>query len=184
MDTPESPDAPSENDGPAESHPDLVEFVREQNPDIQVDQDDLERIVSTVERTRSVQLQAFSGPLPSPQMLAEYEQVVSGSAERLLAQAEKEQSFRHEMVREQAKIEKSGQLHRAIQGYAGQAGAFILVMTVVIVGARLIEHGNDTAGLTSIITAIVVIAVAFITGKVPDLLKAWKTPSEPDGPPE
>lgn len=45
------------------------------------------RIVSVVSR--------FSGPMPPPKVLAAYEQCIPGSADRILAMAEKEQDFRH-----------------------------------------------------------------------------------------
>ncbi len=42
-----------------------------------------------------VQASMFSGPLPPPALYDAYEQVVAGSAERILTLAEKEQSHRH-----------------------------------------------------------------------------------------
>lgn len=38
---------------------------------------------------------SWSGPLPPPRMLDEYEAVLPGTAERLLAMVEREQAFRH-----------------------------------------------------------------------------------------
>lgn len=44
---------------------------------------------------------AFQGPLPSPDVLAGFEKVLSGSAERIIQMAEKEQAHRHQ---EESKI--------------------------------------------------------------------------------
>lgn len=49
-------------------------------------------------------LQRFSGPLPSPDAFAKYEQVLEGAANRILTMAEKEQGIRQEIQR---KIVKS-----------------------------------------------------------------------------
>ncbi len=39
----------------------------------------------------------YQGPIPPPQMLARYEEIVPGAGERILAMAEKEQQNRHSM---------------------------------------------------------------------------------------
>lgn len=45
-------------------------------------------------RVSVVEAASFSGPLPPPTMYREYENVLAGSAERILAMAEKEQDHR------------------------------------------------------------------------------------------
>lgn len=40
------------------------------------------------------QSQSFSGPLPSPDALAKYEQVIRGAAERIIAMAERQANHR------------------------------------------------------------------------------------------
>ena len=45
-------------------------------------------------RVAAVEAASFSGPLPPPTMYGEYERVLPGSAERILAMAEKEQNHR------------------------------------------------------------------------------------------
>ena len=51
--------------------------------------------VSDKETALQVVSTSFSGPLPPPEALAEYERVLPTSAERLLAMAEKEQEHSH-----------------------------------------------------------------------------------------
>ena len=53
-----------------------------------------ERLARRVEQ-RLVQqtMQAFSGPLPPPSMLAEYNNVVQNGAERIMVMAEKQQTI-------------------------------------------------------------------------------------------
>lgn len=46
---------------------------------------------------REMAVQAvFSGPLPSPDDIARYEQILPGAAERIMAHAEREQAHRHQ----------------------------------------------------------------------------------------
>lgn len=47
-------------------------------------------------RLAAIQQSQYSGPLPPPALYQEFEKVLPGSAERILAMAEKEQSHRHE----------------------------------------------------------------------------------------
>jgi uncharacterized membrane protein len=42
--------------------------------------------------------QQFSGPIPPPQILGDYDKVQPGFAERIIAMAEREQSHRHGIV--------------------------------------------------------------------------------------
>jgi len=44
-----------------------------------------------IERT----IETYAGPLPPPKLFEGYEQVLKGSADRILTMAEKEQSHRH-----------------------------------------------------------------------------------------
>lgn len=56
----------------------------------------------------------FSGPLPPPEILAKYDDVSPGFAERLMTMAENNQAHRHAMEREvipaRAKLELRGQI--------------------------------------------------------------------------
>ncbi|MGC6485047.1 MAG: DUF2335 domain-containing protein [Candidatus Puniceispirillales bacterium] len=47
------------------------------------------------ERAIEVTMSLFSGPLPPPQILEQYEECLPGAADRIMSRAEKEQSHRH-----------------------------------------------------------------------------------------
>lgn len=47
-------------------------------------------------RAIQVQQEHYSGPLPHPEALARYDEIVPGSAERIIRMAEKEMEHRHE----------------------------------------------------------------------------------------
>ena len=73
--------------GKADSHQDVVELVHDLTDEqrVQMAQELVEH--SLIEQT-------FTGPLPKPEDFAEYEQVMPGAANRILAMAEKEQQIR------------------------------------------------------------------------------------------
>lgn len=52
----------------------------------------------------AVSAQAFQGPLPPPEMLARYDQLCPGFAERILQMAERESEARHSIERRQTEI--------------------------------------------------------------------------------
>lgn len=47
----------------------------------------------------------YSGPLPPPKMLADYDQIVLGSAERIIAMAENSLSHRYSLAKDQSKLQ-------------------------------------------------------------------------------
>ena len=48
----------------------------------------------------------YSGPIPHPNILKQFEEVIPGSADRILKMAEKEQEHRHEFEKEEQIWEK------------------------------------------------------------------------------
>ncbi|HEV2970920.1 MAG TPA: DUF2335 domain-containing protein [Pirellulales bacterium] len=63
---------------------------------------DNEQLAATIEELVSVEISSvFQGPLPPPWMLAEYEKACPGLSRKIIERADKEQDFRHEMIREQ-----------------------------------------------------------------------------------
>ncbi len=117
---------------------------------------------------------SFSGPLPPPAMLREYEATLPGLGERIVARAEKEQAFRHEMAREQVSSLKSRQWHDSTRAYIGQAGAFVLSMTAIGGGIWLLAAGKSTAGLGSIIAALVTLAAVFLGAKITEAIGKYR----------
>lgn len=92
--------------------------------------------VSLGDRSAVVHAQMeFSGPLPPPQILGQYDQVLPGAAERILQMAEKQQNHRIDMNR-------SG-VQRANWGLG--AGFSLSVLGLGLT-AFLVLHGHDAAG--------------------------------------
>jgi uncharacterized membrane protein len=86
---------------------------------------------------------SFSGPLPPPALLAEYEQVLPGLADRIARMAEKE-----------------GDSRRALQSRAmrlsewGLASAFTIPMTALVGGFLLVLNDKSAEGMAVIIGAV------------------------------
>lgn len=71
---------------------------------------------------------SLSGPLPPPQILQGYEEVLLGSADRILAMAEQSQAHGHFMDRETLETERS-----YVAGMVSTARLRILVSTLVVI---------------------------------------------------
>lgn len=97
--------------------------------------------------------QAWRGPMPDPESLARYEQIVPGAAERLLTVFEGQVAHRHSM---------ESRLSRRRDW--GLALAFIVTVLIVATGAWLIYLDHDWAGAAVIAIHVVGLAAVFITG--------------------
>jgi len=100
----------------------------------------------------------FSGPLPPPEYLAKYEQVLTGSANRIICMAEQQSA--HRQYLEKKVVESNTDIQRW-----GLACAFVIAMTAIIGGIWLSFHGMSGTGLTSIITALAALVGVFVYGK-------------------
>lgn len=102
----------------------------------------------------SEELLRYKGPLPSPKHFEAYENVLPGSADRILKMAEAEQQERHNnnrrMIEAQISEFKKGQIIGAI-----------LVLLLIVVGGVLGFYGHDVlAGI--VLTAMVSVAIVFV----------------------
>jgi uncharacterized membrane protein len=100
----------------------------------------------------------FSGPLPPPEELAKYEQILPGSAHRIIAMAEQQSA--HRQALEKTTINANSMTQRW-----GLVCAFVISMTAIVGGIWLSAHGMSGAGLTSIIAALGALVGVFIYGK-------------------
>jgi uncharacterized membrane protein len=101
---------------------------------------------------------SFSGPLPPPEVLEKYNQVLPGAAERILAMAE--QQSRHRQTIETKVIDSNVFVQKL-----GPILGFIIAMTAVVGGIVLILKGKDGYGLASILTPLAGLVGVFIYGK-------------------
>jgi uncharacterized membrane protein len=100
----------------------------------------------------------FSGPLPPPEALERYNQILPGSAERLIAMAESQHSHRQELEKHVIHSNVSAQRLGTILG-------FIVAMTVIIGGVYLVHEGKSGEGLAAILTALAALVGVFVYSK-------------------
>jgi uncharacterized membrane protein len=85
-----------------------------------------------------------SGPLPQPQVLAQYEDVIPGGAERIVKLAENQ-------VRHRQSMESRGQIF-----------TFLLALVVLAGGIGLVALGNSIEGLVPLVAALAGLGGLFV----------------------
>ena len=99
-----------------------------------------------------------SGPLPSPETLAGYEQVLPGAAERILHMAEQQQD--HRQV-----IEKAVVFGNVRDQRLGVVFAFLLGVAGISCGTAIILLGHPLGGFSVLLAALASLVTAFIYGR-------------------
>lgn len=89
----------------------------------------------------------FSGPLPPPELLAEYDAVLPGGADRIVSMAENQSA------------------HRLRMESRGQAFGFLIALVAILGGIGLILDGKSAAGLVPLIGALGGLAGIFVYGE-------------------
>ena len=125
-------------------------------PDVEVEEKEKEQVRQVVaEVIRS----EFSGPIPPPSIIKGYEEILPGSADRILAMAEKQSDHRQEMDRKivntEARDSLLGILFAFMLGFGCILAAVVMVILVpksagVISGAVL-----GVTGIGSIIATFI-----------------------------
>ena len=134
----------------------------------------LQRRQPSTVMTHSVK--AYSGPLPSPDMLEKYNAAFEECAERIVAMTEKQALHRQELERDAqraniAAIQKRQELEKVIvqtgvkNEARGQIFGFIIALSAIVGGTVVIAIGKDVIGLIAIISALASLAGVFIYGK-------------------
>jgi len=97
----------------------------------------------------------FQGPLPPPNILAEYEKISTGLAGRITAMAEENGKHRRKM--------EGRMLNAAIVTKSlGQILAFIVVLAGIIAGVYLLMNDRNVYGFISILLPLGAVAFRFV----------------------
>lgn len=122
--------------------------------------DDIERNSRRgVASQRFVQETVFQGPLPPPEILAGYERVLPGAADRIISMAEMNQRHRHGL---EARVIPAGIVSERI----GQVFAFVLYLGTLASGTYLVSIGRDTIGLTEMLATTAAFAGLYVKGQI------------------
>jgi len=100
---------------------------------------------------------SFSGPIPPPELLAQYDQIIPDGANRLLIMAEKQSNHRQH-------LEKWAIIGGTILSYFGVACACVIALIVSYYGYQLINHGYAISGTIFSGVGLVGLVAAFIYG--------------------
>jgi uncharacterized membrane protein len=96
----------------------------------------------------------YSGPLPPPDMLRGYNEIVPGSAERLIRSFEKEGEHRRSCERTFLGLEGRGQIFALVIALAGITAAVILGI-----------HGREWAAAAMVGGSLGTVVTAFVLGR-------------------
>lgn len=105
------------------------------------------------------------GPLPPPAVLKAYDDALPGSAERIVALAEREAAHRHELDRESLSLERSDRAARIALATRGQLLGYSLSLVIILGGFVMAGMGNNLAGFGSVLTAASLLVAIFVLGR-------------------
>ncbi len=97
----------------------------------------------------------FSGPIPPPELFKQYEEVLPGSADRILVMSENQSIHR-------IKMESRVITFDTWRSMLGLVFAFLLVAGGIIGGIYLIKHDKDAIGITTMFGPLATVILAFI----------------------
>jgi uncharacterized membrane protein len=108
--------------------------------------------------TETILSTTHSGPIPNPEIIAGYEKVLSGSADRIIKMAEKEQDQRH-------KLQSVAQGHLAKITFLGQILAFLMGLSGIAGGVFLAMHDKPVSGFGVFITSLGTLVGLFLVDR-------------------
>lgn len=124
----------------------------------------------------SITAVGYAGPLPPPGMLAQYNALVPGAADRILRMAEEQQSHRHEMESSVVRRNLDAQVR-------GQRMSFMISVIVIVGGFALMAYGKDGYGIAAIVSALSVLVAVFIGGRLLQLKERREKRAQVPAPP-
>lgn len=132
-------------------------------------------------------LTIFAGPIPHPEILSGYEQIVPGSGDRIIKMAESEQRQQHLLQTTEQQQDYAIQTKLVDAGIVAQAKgldyAYRVTVVALIAGAALLALGQSLAGLVAWAAAITTLAAPFFKREYDKRQAAKPTKSDPDDKP-
>lgn len=96
---------------------------------------------------QEVRLQQHRGPVPPPETLKAYAEILPSMPERIMAMAEREQQHRHE-------VDRNHHRTRSIALARGQWFAFVLGFSGIVGGVILLMSDKSVAGFTTLLSTV------------------------------
>lgn len=144
-------------DLPQKNEPELIipEEVQEIIKDLPEPQ---RKAVTAIFVGLSIKRQVFRSPIPPPDILKGYNEIIPNGADRILKQSE--QQTQHRIQTETTVITRELQ-----QGDRGQHYGFIIAIFGLLLSGFLIYTGHDTAGTILGGTDLIALVSVFVYGK-------------------
>lgn len=101
------------------------------------------------------EVEAFLGPIPQPEVLREYDRVLPGLAERIVAWTENEAHHRRTVERSLVQL-----------SWGGLWAAFVLALATILGGMLLAWYGRSVAGVIGVVGALAGLVIVFLAGRV------------------
>lgn len=139
----------------------LGELLEEGDQDAPVARRELREVIATLRSSSSY----FSGPLPRPELLAAYNEIIPDGAERIMRLTEKEQDHRHEWERNQQTL--VGIVAHQEYGTTSRGQLFGLVVAILIMatGIAFMLVGYPKSGASIIVVDAIGLATTFVVGR-------------------
>ena len=131
----------------------------------------VEKVGHLVARMIAVSQESFSGPMPHPDILRGYKELIPDAPERILQMAEQEQKHRIDVEKQMLEQNNKNILESAKANKRSQIIAFILAFILIASGVALTILGHAVVGGTIFGTTIVGVIAIFITGKSGKIIK-------------
>ncbi|MCE9618414.1 MAG: DUF2335 domain-containing protein [Planctomycetes bacterium] len=119
--------------------------------------------------TQQIQ-QVRTGPIPDHNELAGYEAITPGFANRILVMAESEASSRQKLNADALAAGIADGKSERTEKRIGQVCAFILAIIGMTLGYLAATNGHETFGSIVGGSSLVLLCLAFLTGKLPTKL--------------
>ena len=114
--------------------------------------------IQTQLQSLTISAELFAGPLPHPEVLRAYDEICPGAAKMILDKFEDQSDHRRN-------LESRALTSNIVQTFLGTFCAFIVLMTLIISGALLIDRGRDIGGLGAIAAGVCGAIYVFVKGK-------------------
>jgi len=148
-----SQDKLPDDDQPIPVPPELIDYIPEEKRE--------EFILGS-----GLQVEAYSGPIPSPKTMGDYEQIMPGAADRILTVFEKQHRHRMEMEKQgqqnTADMEKSLLSAFIRRERLGMWLGFVLALVMLTGSFAVILAGFSTVGLVTVFGSVISVAGAFL----------------------
>lgn len=105
--------------------------------------------------------ESFSGPIPPPKILAEYEKIVPGSGDRIIKMAEHQMAHRHRMEDRAVDLDERFLKGENRKSYFGTASGLIIACLTLFLGYQLLSQGKNIEGFGTLLLGIGSLVGAF-----------------------